>query len=260
MKRINTFELEDQPWFPTTFRNLMSETLQVSLTFWEVYKPVVPLIKKVMDHMQTRQVIDLCSGGAGPWGQLVEADWPGSVTLTDKYPNLEAFKQISAQAGSQIKYVADPVDATQIPPHLTGIRTMFTAFHHFPPPVATAILQNAVDQQTAICIFEIVERRLRNLIFVPLLTPSAMAWLTLLVKKVTFEKLFWTYVIPVVPLAGTWDAFASNVRAYSPQDLKELVASVESPNFVWEIGQLAHPKAKIPITYLLGYPEKPERS
>jgi hypothetical protein len=120
-------------------------------------------------------------------------------------------------------------------------------------------LQDAVAQQAAICIFEVAERRLRNLIFAPLLTPSAMAWHTLRVKKITLEKLFWTYVIPVIPLAGTWDAFASNVRAYSPQDLRELVASVESPNFVWKIGQLIHPKAKIPVTYLLGYPEKPRK-
>lgn len=256
MKRINTFELEDQPWFPATFRNLMSETLQVSLTFWEVYKPVVPLIKKVMAHMQTTQVIDLCSGGAGPWGQLVEPGWPGSVTLTDKYPNLEAFEQLATQVGHQINYVADPVDATCVPPHLAGVRTMFTAFHHFPPPIATAILQDAVDRQNAICIFEIAERRLRNLIFTPLLTPPALAWLTLRVKKVTFEKLFWTYVVPVVPLAGTWDAWASNLRAYSPQDLEELVASFKSTNFVWEIGQITSPEAKIPITYLLGYPKK----
>jgi hypothetical protein len=134
MKRINTFELEDQPWFPETFRNLMSETLQLSLTFWEVYKPVVPLLKKVMRHMQTARVIDLCSGGAGPWGQLVEPDWPESVTLTDKYPNLEAFKQVSAQAKGQITYIAESVDATQVLPQLSGVRTMFTAFHHFPPP------------------------------------------------------------------------------------------------------------------------------
>lgn len=260
MKRINAFELEDLPWFPASFRNLMTETLQVSLTYWEIYKPVVPLIKKVMEHMQTTRVIDLCSGAAGPWGQLVEPDWPETVTLTDKYPNLDAFEQMAAEARGQIDYVTDPVDATQVSSHLPGVRTMFTAFHHFSPSAAAAILQDVVDQQSAICIFEIVERRPRNLFFVPLLSFPAIYLLTPSVKKLTFEKLFWTYAIPAVPLLGAWDAFASNVRAYSPQDLRDLVASIESPNFVWEIGQLRHPKVKIPITYLLGYPKKTEKS
>jgi hypothetical protein len=260
MKRINTFELEDQPWFPASFRNLMMETLQVSLTFWEIYRPVVPLLKRVMEHMQATQVIDLCSGGAGPWVQLVEPDWPTSVTLTDKYPNVEAFQQMAAQAGGQIDYVTDPVDATHVPSRLRGVRTMFTAFHHFSPPAAAAILQDVVDQESAICIFEIVERRPRNLFFVPLLTFPAMYLLTPSVKKLTFEKLFWTYVVPAVPLLGAWDAFASNVRAYSPRDLKELVHSVQSAGFVWEIGQIISPKAKIPVTYLLGYPQNPGES
>jgi hypothetical protein len=35
-----------------------------------------------------------------------------------------------------------------------GVRTMFSAFHHFLPDAAKAILKDAFDRRRAICIFE----------------------------------------------------------------------------------------------------------
>jgi len=254
MKRRNTFELEDQPWFPASFRASMMESLQTSLNLWGVYKPVVPLIKRLTMHMGTEQIVDLCSGGAGPWPQLIEAGWPQQVTLTDKYPNPEVLKHVQAQSNGRIRYLAEPVDATQVSPALPGVRTLFTAFHHFPPHLARAILQDAATQRRAIGVFEIVERKFLQIAGAALFTPAAMMMLPLSAKTMTVEKWFWTYVIPAIPVAGTWDAVASNVRAYSVADLHELTTSVYSNAYTWEVGQLTFPAAKIPVTYLLGYP------
>jgi len=49
------------------------------------------------------------------------------ASLTDLYPNPKSA------VDSRISWATEPVDATCVPPRLTGVRTMFTAFHHFRP-------------------------------------------------------------------------------------------------------------------------------
>ncbi len=58
------------------------------------------------------------------------------VTLTDKFPNLEAFERARSQSGNMIEFVTEPVDARAVPRELKGFRTIFNSFHHFRPPDA----------------------------------------------------------------------------------------------------------------------------
>ncbi|MFB0538260.1 MAG: hypothetical protein ACETWR_25140 [Anaerolineae bacterium] len=262
MKRIHWFEFEDQTWFPKTFRTLLTEHLQFRMTVFRSYEPLIPLIKKVMQHMNTTQIIDLCSGAAGPWvqiqAQLMKEHWPASVILTDKYPNIESFERIVKLSNHQVGYIANSIDATDVPAHLKGIRAIFNGFHHFQPDSARAILQSAVDQGTAICIFEITERRLWNLLITLIYTPLSIFLATLFMKSITLGRILWTYIVPVVPFISAWDGIVSHLRTYSPDELETLVNSVKSEGYVWEIGQVTPPITKIiPITYLLGYPENP---
>lgn len=262
MKRIHLFELEDQGWFPTTFRNLLTDALQFSITAFQLYEPIVPLIKKVMQHMNSTQIIDLCSGASGPWirlqTQLALEQYPISVTLTDKYPNIKALEKTSELSKNQIHYIAESIDATDVPAHLKGVRTMFTGFHHFRPDLAKAILQNAVDQRVAIGIFEFTKRCLLNLLLTPIITPLAVLLTTPLIRPISCTRFFWTYVIPVVPLAISWDSIVSNLRTYCPLELERMVGSIKNNNYIWEIGQTVSPRNKmITITYLLGYPQCP---
>lgn len=62
MKRINLFEFEDQSWFPSQFRSLITDLLEYQITTFDVYLPVVPKIKEVMENINCHQIIDLCSG------------------------------------------------------------------------------------------------------------------------------------------------------------------------------------------------------
>lgn len=262
MKRIHWFEFEDQTWLPKAFRNLLTEHLQFRTTIFRSYEPLIPLIKKVMQHMNTTQIIDLCSGAGGPWmqiqAQLVKEHWPVSVILTDKYPNIEYFERTVKLSNYQIDYITNSIDVTNVPAHLKGICTIFNGFHHFQPDSAKAILQNMVDQRRAICIFEITERRLRNLFITLIYTPFSIFLTTPFMKPITLGRILWTYIIPVVPLISAWDGIVSHLRTYSPDELRTLVYSVKSEGYIWEIGQVTPPITKIiPITYLLGYPENP---
>ena len=50
--------------------------------------------------------------------------------------------------------------ALAVPERLTGLRTVFTAFHHFRPADARAILESAVRDRQGIAIFEATFRTL----------------------------------------------------------------------------------------------------
>ena len=176
MKRHHLCEIEDKLWCPDTFRNLITDILEFIVVSFRIYEPVIPLIKEVMRRMKTNQIIDLCSGGSGPWSQM-QAQLQGeqefvSVTLTDKYPNIQAFEKIKERSNSKIQYISESVDATSVPVYLKGMRTIFSAFHHFEPDAARKILQNTVNSRSAIGIFEFSEKRLDKIplaLFLPLL-------------------------------------------------------------------------------------------
>jgi hypothetical protein len=119
----------------------------------------VPLLVKAMQHARTTEIVDLCSGGAGPWKrlqrQLADAGWPVRIKLTDKYPHPAALRGWAATSQSGVEYVPDPVDALDVPPSLKGMRTLFEGFHHFEPPDAKSILRDAFEKRLAIGIFEV---------------------------------------------------------------------------------------------------------
>src|SRR5262245_26595592 len=144
MKRLHLIELEDQEWCPRTIRDAATDYLQFVLSATKPYAGVIPILAAALQRTGARHVLDLCSGAAGPWlwlqPVLTERGIPVSVCLSDKYPNMEAFGRSSCLTNQTISYHPQPVDATRVPNELPGFRTMFTAFHHFRPEQARAVL------------------------------------------------------------------------------------------------------------------------
>jgi len=256
MRRIHLFEIEDQSWLPNVFRNILTDFLKhLNMTFG-FYTAAIPLIERVLAQIRSKHIIDLCSGASGPWVKLTK-EMDIFVTLTDKYPNLEAFQQIVAQSDGKIGFIEESVDATDVPSHLDGMRTIFSGFHHFRPDVAKAILYDAARKRKAIGIFEFTERNLRTVLTTPILFPLLIIVLTPFIRPVTFSRFFWTYIIPIALIIPTFDGVVSHLRSYSPEELKEMVSSIASERYKWEIGQVAtgvNRRLKLPITYLIGYP------
>ena len=223
---------------------------------------MIPLFTRAMQHAGTTDIVDLCSGGTGPWVRLQEqfkqAGLSVSIKLTDKYPNPEAVQKWAQAARQGIEYLPEPVDAMQVPPDLKGMRTLFEGFHHFRPAQARLILQDAVETRAAIGIFEASLKPPFGLILfllAPLTTLLSYLVLTPFIKPRTLSRFFWTYLIPLVPLATCWDGIISLLRVYSPHDLKELTESLQSKDYTWEMGQASTGTPIFVFTYLVGYPD-----
>ena len=261
MTRIHAFEFNDLPWFPPTFRRMQTDYLQFATTLGAGHKNLVPLFRRALQHAGTMEILDLCSGGTGPWlrlqQHLKQAGLPVSIQLSDKYPNPEAILKWGKTAPQGIEYLAEPVDALHVPSHLKGMRTLFEGFHHFKPEQARLILQDAMEHKAAIGIFEASlppSLKLFLLLISPFVTFFSYFLITPFIKPRTWWRFLWTYLIPLVPLATCWDGVISLLRVYSVQELQALTASLPDNNYTWEIGVASTGTPVFAFTYLVGYP------
>jgi len=259
VRRIQFIELHEQSWFPTSVRDDVTDALQFGLNFLQAYAPIAPLLEGAFDSTNSRSIVDLCSGGGGPWLGLSrklgrDRQPPFQILLTDRYPNFGAYEGARAASGNRIAFHPDLVDAINVPPELKGFRTMFTSFHHFPPEEARAVLQNAIDAHQAIGIFEITRRTAWAvaLMFLWALTPFAFAPF---VRPFRWSRLLWTYVVPVIPLVLLFDGVVSCLRSYKPAELREIFAKLTGAEYHWELGRRLGERGRVPVTYLIGYPK-----
>ena len=257
MKRIHLFEFEDQEWFPAFLRNYQTDFLQFLANKANMFKSIIPIIEKGIAESKTNRIIDLASGGGGGLvrinQELLRDNADIKITLTDYYPNTDAFLYTKSNADN-FDFVATPIDARHVPQNLKGLRTQFLSFHHFRPDDARQILQNAVDSGSPIAIFEGQERSVPSIVAM-LLSPITVLLTTPFIRPFKIGRIVFTYLIPIVPIVVLWDGVVSSLRTYSVAEMNELISELESKdNFEWETGSVKSGPTN--ILYLLGYPKK----
>ena len=261
MKRQRWFEIHDSPWFPRYFRDLVTEALQSVWNRNHTYRPIAGRFRAALRRSGTRTVVDLCSGSGGPWIGLlgdVAAGEPLTLALTDRYPSaalpLQAAELRATGGGNAVTAWAEPVDARSVPPRLRGFRTIFSSFHHFDPGEAQAILADAFARREGIAVFEAACRNAKTmtlLVGVPLLSLRASAS----ARPLRWDRLLFTWLIPVVPAVLLIDGLLSCLRSYSLDDLGELTAGLQAPGYEWQLGE--EQTGTVPIRYLIGIPARP---
>ncbi len=257
MRRIQFIEIHEHPWFPPFLRDYVTDALQYGLDFLKAYAPIGPMLQNAVDSLKSRSIVDLCSGGGGPWLDLSRSlrgdPCARQILLTDKFPNLSAFQNVRAASWNRITFCADTVDAMKVPRELTGFRTMFSSYHHFPPEEARAVLQDAVDAGESIGIFEVTRRAssaIGRMFPWALLVFASTLWM----RPFRWSRLLWTYVFPIVPFVVLFDGVVSCLRTYRPQELREIIGKLTGSEYQWKVGEYLGTQSSMSITYLIGYP------
>jgi hypothetical protein len=260
VKSIRLFEFEDLAWFPGVIRESMTDYLRYLITKSGFYRPVVPLIIEGMKKLQTNRIIDLCSGGGGAieqlrneLKQLSEAEI--QIILTDLYPNKEAYEYLSERTGGGISFLDESVDAASVPLKLKGFRTIFSGFHHFDKSTAKAVLKNAVDSGSGIGIFDGGDKHILAVLVILIVHPLAFLIFTPFFRPLRFSRLFFTYIIPVIPFCTIWDGIVSIMRLYKPDELIQIAREVEPDSYYWSAGNKKS-RFGLHVTFLTGYPVK----
>lgn len=260
MRRFHLIEIAEQPWCPRAIRHWVTDYLCWAVEAGDVYAVAAPVLADVLRASGTRAVVDLGAGGGGPWRRLHAAlrsmGLDVAVRLTDASPNLAAFARTELATDGGVLGDARRIDARDVPGDLRGLRTMFSVFHHFRPAEARAILGDAARRGVPIAVFEATRRDPRALL-VTLLVPVLVLVGTPMIRPFRWGRLFWTYLVPVIPLVACWDGLVSCLRTYTSAELRGLVADLDtSPEWTWHVAETAT-KGPIPVTVLVGYAPAP---
>jgi len=257
--RLHLVELEDLAWFPRVIRDAGTAFLRTAVEVTGQTAILVPPLAAALHESEERQIIDLCSGGGGPLPSMIdtlaEEGIRVRVTLTDLFPNEGGLELAASESSGRIEAHAEPVDAANIPPELTGFRTLYNALHHFRPNDARAILRDAMEKQQPIGAFELVARHPLPL-FAMLFSPIAV--MLLLPKLRPFQWIWvpFTYVIPLIPLLVIWDGIVSCLRAYSASELEDLVEGLDKDGYRWQIGHIRLDPTPARAAYVIGLPAR----
>jgi len=261
MKRLHLIELEDLAGFPTPIRDGITDFLEYAVVVSNLYKPIIPRLERVLKTLRIQRIVDLCSGGGGPWKSLQTHLAPlregqTTVCLTDRYPNVAALTELKQDSQGRLDFVATSISAMNVPAELEGFRTLFSSFHHFPPEQARAILEDAVVKRQGIAIFESTQRHPLFLLYM-LFTPILVLLSAPFIRPFKWQRLFWTYLIPAIPLAVMFDGIVSCLRTYTVAELTELTQGLGDGAYEWEMGVERLGFLPVGVTYLIGYPKTP---
>ncbi len=255
MRRIQAIELHEQPYCPRAVRDGATDCLRFAATFGRQYQHSAPLIVDALRAVNSNQIVDLCSGGGGPWSTLIEQvnrQHTCHVLLTDLYPSASVAHPDAVV--ENISVVTEPVDALSVPEQLAGLRTLFTALHHFTPWQIKHMLADAVAKGQPIAMFEQTRRVWWALPIMLALIPAAFI-ASPFIQPFRWSRLFWTYIIPAVPFVLGFDGIVSCFRTYSLEEMSALAAQADPENrFDWRIGRLRSPLSPLGVQYMIGLP------
>ncbi len=261
MLRKFLFEFEDFSWYPESFRNVQTDFLQIIMARFDVFKEVYPKLFSIAHRLNIFHFTDLCSGGGGAILQLrkhykrIYGNKPFSATLTDKYPNLLAYKALVLKSNREINYLATPVDVTKDLSKLSGFWTVFNAFHHLSPLNATRLLQKSVKNRQPIAIMEPLDTNALTILIQSFFLIIGLFFIIPFTKSFNLKVFFFSYLIPVLPFAIVWDGWMSALKVYRTPTLNRMVKLADSEkNYTWDIGKAKHTFGK--VIFVLGSPRK----
>lgn len=259
--RLHLFEFEDLPWFPGVIRAGMMDYLRFMTSRFGIYQPLIPILHEALLKTKQLHLLELGAGAGGGTDGVARALRQLSgladlrVTLTDLYPQPDAWQSIRESSGGQIGYEPTPVDATAVPAHLTGFRTIYSAFHHFTPATAEAILADAVRQGAGIGVFEGASKHWHELLLVWTVLPIVQVLATPFMRPFRLSRLFFTFLLPLIPLCTIWDGTVSILRMYPTDRLLKMARTADlGGKFEWRAGKVRHWSGS-QVTYLVGWPK-----
>ena len=243
----------------------------LALAFWQfghadlgLLAGLAAVLSRVLREERLDRVVDLGSGAGGVMPEVLDrirqqaglADV--KLLLSDLYPNRDTVEAIRAQGRPELSYRAESLSALDLEGAPGGLKTMVNCFHHMRPAQARAILESAQRHRQPLLVYEIAEPPVPFALWC-LGLPLNLAFVALLalllppfVRPLCFRQLFFTYVIPLVPLFYAWDGAASVPRVYSRDDLGELLDAIRCDEYAWETGRAE--KGEGTGFYLLGRP------
>ncbi len=256
--RIHAFEFCDQSWFSGVWREAYLDGLNFLFRLGGVYARMHEPFARWALQAGHGRVLDLASGGAGPIATMIASERDDGtpfphVTLSDLYPDQEAFRRLKAAYPRLVDFISDPVEAAAgaNPFRNAPLRSICSGFHHLRPDQARQLLAATTEFGDGLFVMEPMPCSW----FSPLWSLPNLLVLTaapFFARRFSLKKLAITTLLPLIPLVIVFDGVVSALRMYRPEEVLELVPEHARRSWRWAWGTqryLGFYKA----TYLFGY-------
>lgn len=128
---------------------------------------------------------------------------------------------LSAKTGGAISFLDTSIDAADVPLTLKGFRTNFSGFH-FDNSFAKSVLKNAVDARSGIGDFDSGNKNIFAILAILVVHQVVFFFFTPFFRPFRFSRLFFTYIIPIIPFCIVWDGIVSIIHLYKPNEFLQI--------------------------------------
>jgi hypothetical protein len=115
LPRIHGFEFNDQAWIPAGMREVLTYAVGRGFVGTGAGNLMGQVLADIVEESGTTCILELAAGSAEPSveliNELVQRGAAVSYVVSDKYPDLEAFRRASRITQGRVKYIEQPVDA-----------------------------------------------------------------------------------------------------------------------------------------------------
>ncbi|KAL4751774.1 hypothetical protein BDW72DRAFT_202834 [Aspergillus terricola var. indicus] len=241
--RVQLHELGDQSWCPAWLHHheqfSLSQLWNLRVPLWSrgsLATQACDVIEEQLRDVSSYTIVDICAGAGGPT-PFIESELnskadaqgkePVRFVLTDMFPPVDVWSAI-AKKQPNVEFVERPVDARNVgrlaADDKRECRVFNICFHHFGDSDARGILGSALDEADAFIIFEITARQISTCLYSPLVFFWGF-YVSLLWYWHSPVHLFFTFLLPIAPLALWVDGFISCLRTRTPAEIQGLLAS-----------------------------------
>jgi hypothetical protein len=217
------FELEDQPWFPRRLRRMMMEYIGFLGHGLGSYRGLAPVLARAVAEAGADGVLDLASGSGAPVAGLQQSSGLEGVQfiLSDLYPVGENDAlRATFRDPTSVRWHAEPLDARHgaVDAYPGALRTLLNGYHHFGESDKIRLLE--AHGRRGFLVAEILEPTPGCLARVLLATTVGQVILAPFVRPFRWERLFWTWVVPINLFTVTFDGVMSVLRVDTPRRLE----------------------------------------
>jgi len=264
-RRRHLIELHEQPWFPEVWRDLFRTGLGKAFVLTGLSRQTSCILAPFLSAHRPVEVLDLCSGS----GELSIDSWRRALSaqegegappscqliLSDLYPTPERWTALDPSC----RHIGSPLDVRQLGDGVPRTWMMLNTLHHFRPEQLRDFLKRVATSADGVVLVDRDARNWREMLFTVFVVPIAAALVTaFLIRPFRIQNVLWGLLFPVIPLVAMLDGIVSNLRSYTVEELRGLVA--DGPvDFTWRVDAIPGENGAPPMVYIIGVRRGDER-